>query len=330
MTPDSDRATDLLLPGLDGANPLAFLAALGTLRTLALGRLEWHPRMYWKPHRARWCPGLLLEATFPDGAAPDAVTEALIQHADKPQQMWTADLADAATETKSSWKDTLKFPVRGYRDFCLAARRQGDAGDRTMADYAAAWGADTVVQKDGKLDRVQRTFLDFTAGNQKLRSMIAKVIASCTAADLRQTLFAGMNYQAGATSLRWDPLDEKRQYALQAIDPTKTAKKQNPILADPGANRLAICAVPLLPLIPQARRAAQPGRAGGSQRAWRWPLWTYPATVDVVRCLLPMAESLMDPVPHGPLAARGIVQVYESNITMPSERYRCFSPAGAV
>jgi len=330
MSADNNRRTDLLLPGLDGANPLAFLAAVGALRALTLGRPEWHPRMYWKPHRGRWCPGLLLEATFPEGPAPDTVADALMQHADKPEQMWTSDLADAAVKTNSKWENTLKFPAPGYREFCLAARWQSDAGDRTMADYAAAWGTDAVVQNDKKLERVQRTFLDFTAGNQKFRSMLAEVVESCKETDLRQTLFAGMNYQVGATSLRWDPLDEKRQYALQAVDPTQTAKSKNPIVADPGANRLAICAVPLLPLIPQARRAAQPGRTGARQRAWRWPVWTRPANLDVVRCLLALEEILTDPVPHGPLTARGIVQVYESNITMPSGHYRCFSPAGAV
>lgn len=331
MSADNNRRTDLLLPGLDGANPLAFLAALGAMRTLTLGQPEWRPRMYWKPHRGRWCPGLLLEATFPEGAAPDTVADALMQHADKPEQMWTSDLADAAVKTNSKWENTLKFPARGYREFCLAARRQSERCDRTMADYAAAWGTDAVVQNDGKLQRVQRTFLDFTAGNQKFRSMIAKVVASCTAADLLHTLFTGMNYQAGTTSMRWDPLDEKRQYALQAIDPTQTAKSKNPILADLGANRLAICAVPLIPLIPQLRRAVQPGRTGARQRAWRWPVWTRPANLYVLRSLLAMEEIMTDPVPHGSLAARGIVQVYESNITMPTNLYyRCFSPARAV
>ena len=47
--------TGLLLGGLDGANPLAFLAALGTLRGLSIAwpqrvvRLSWEARDTWRP-----------------------------------------------------------------------------------------------------------------------------------------------------------------------------------------------------------------------------------------------------------------------------------------
>jgi hypothetical protein len=48
----------LLLYGLDGSNPLAFLAALGTLRSLSLLWPEERVRLAWKIHEGAFRPML--------------------------------------------------------------------------------------------------------------------------------------------------------------------------------------------------------------------------------------------------------------------------------
>ena len=54
MTSPTSTTTDgLLLPGLDGGNPLGFLAALGTLRTLGPSFC-----MTWVPAAGNWVPRL--------------------------------------------------------------------------------------------------------------------------------------------------------------------------------------------------------------------------------------------------------------------------------
>jgi hypothetical protein len=121
-------------------------------------------------------------------------------------------------------------------------------------------------------------------------------------------------------------LDEKRQYALQAVDPTNNAK--NPPVADPGANFLAVEALPLFPLTPN-RWASQPGfdREG---RAWNWPIWEYPLRLDTIRSLLGLRVDAVDEWPSRQRHALGVVAVFESRIVQPSGRYRCFSPARTI
>ncbi len=50
----------LLLAGLDGSNPLAFLAALGTLRALSLAWPDRNVKMAWTQHSAAWRPVIVL------------------------------------------------------------------------------------------------------------------------------------------------------------------------------------------------------------------------------------------------------------------------------
>ncbi|MGH9482148.1 MAG: type I-G CRISPR-associated protein, Cas3-extension family, partial [Terriglobales bacterium] len=49
---------DVALPGLDGGNPLAFLAALGTHRTAARTWTEQNITMSWAAHNGSWSPCL--------------------------------------------------------------------------------------------------------------------------------------------------------------------------------------------------------------------------------------------------------------------------------
>src|SRR5688572_17667633 len=46
----------ILLKGLDGSNPLAFLAALGTLRTLTIALPGESVKMNWEQHEGAWRP----------------------------------------------------------------------------------------------------------------------------------------------------------------------------------------------------------------------------------------------------------------------------------
>ncbi len=58
MTAEQHSNDGLLLVGLDGSNPLAFLAALGTLRTLTQAWPERHVSMSWEMSEGAWRPRL--------------------------------------------------------------------------------------------------------------------------------------------------------------------------------------------------------------------------------------------------------------------------------
>lgn len=326
MTVQTSDADSLLLRGLDGSNPLAFLAALGTLRVLTTGWPEREVRMGWKECGSAWRPYLLI--------SPPATREEVVEILDekvaqfdamfpKPLLVQTEELSPKNKKGEPKWRDKLRFPyqvfVTVFRTLVVAT----DSRDRCLLDFGAAWGADAVKEEVDKQTVVTRTQFDFTAGQQALIGMIRDLRTTSSQDDLDRCLFVTWLYPSGATSLRWDPMDEKRQYALQAIDPQDG--NNNPIRSEPGANLLAVEGLPFFPLVPTVGGVSQTGFDRSSDsRSWTWPIWCYPVSIDVVRSLLTLPTSLE--FDH----ERGIVQRYRSRIVQPSGSYRCFTPAEAV
>jgi CRISPR-associated endonuclease/helicase Cas3 len=309
---------------LDGANPLAFLAALGTLRVLTRVYPEYNPRLSWELRLGAWRPLLWTDQPLDEERICDALCKAGLNIA----TMFTEDLLAATISVspknkkgEASWKDKLKFPVDHFRPFCRAASDSRSPS----AEFAAAWAGETASSVEDGNQLAFRTRFDFTAGQQAFIGMLRELKETCTAADLQRSLFTGWRYSTAAVSMRWDTQDEKRQYALQAVDPQNAGK--NSPMADLGANFLAVEALPLFPLVPN-RNAGQAGFDGkGSGRSWSWPIWMHPIGLDVVRSLL--AVPITD-TNEWPLARRrdiGISTVFQSRIVMPSGRYRCFTPA---
>jgi len=311
------------LDALDGANPLAFLAALGTLRVLTRVLPEYDPRLSWEQRLGAWRP--LLWTAEPLGEA--RICEALCKNGVDIAAMFSEDLladtVSASPKNKKgevSWKDKLKFPVGPFRDFCRAASDSLSASP----EFAAAWAGETATNIEDGQDLALRTRFDFTAGQQAFVGMLRELKESCNAPDLQRSLFTGWRYSTTAVSMRWDTQDEKRQYALQSSDPTKSS---NPPIADRGANFLAVEALPLFPLVPN-RGAGQAGFEGkGNDRCWSWPIWTYPVGLDIVRSLLTVPLTDSDEWPGTSRREIGVSAVFQSRIVMPSGRYRCFTPA---
>lgn len=325
--PVPKKPIPLMLDALDGSNPLAFLAALGALRVLTRVFPEHDLRLSWDQRLGAWRP--LLWTMRPLDEA--TILTALHENGLKLDTMFSPELlaASEAASPKNNkgearWKDKLLFPIDAFRQFCVAA----SASPSASADYAATWAGETVAMGEEGGELARRTRFDFTAGQQAFIRMLSELRGSCTPADLRHSLFAGWRYSATAVSMRWDTQDEKRQYALQAVDPTNGSK--NPPLADPGANFLAVEALPLFPLVPD-RRASQPGFDRDAEgRRWRWPIWTGPLGLDAIRSLLalPLADSEEWPTPHR--RALCVSTVFQSAIVQPSGRYRCFTPARSL
>jgi len=325
---DTSHDNGLLLKGLDGSNPASFLASLGTLRTLCAALPDRKISMGWTKHMGAWRPKLCSQGKI----SPDQVVQVLHENAPGPDDFFPSELLASSRKARENWDGALKFPCDAYRSFCQTTAAQGVPDDRTRVDAAAAFCADGCVEIDHKISRAQRTPFDFTAGQQSLLNMMATVVSQTDEAAIHRTLFKGPDYDATAMSLRWDPLNEKRQYALQAIDPTKTGRNENPILADRGTNRLAMVGVLMLPLIPTGNRAAPPGFTDDRNRPyWAWPIWEPSISRDVASGLLSVfAREHRSPNGRQLLRDRGVIQVYRSWITQPSGRYRCFTPAEAI
>ncbi|HLG99668.1 MAG TPA: type I-U CRISPR-associated helicase/endonuclease Cas3 [Bryobacteraceae bacterium] len=326
--PQSSRAAlsrtehRIALDALDCANPLAFLAALGALRVLTRVLPEYSPRLSWEQRVGAWRPVLWTSEPL-DKAR---ICEALSKNGLDIMTMFSDDLLSAAVAAspknkkgEASWKDKLKFPVGPFRVFC---RAMSDSRS-VSAEFAAAWAGETELTPENV---ALRTRFDFTAGQQAFAGMLRELKDKCDVRDLQRSLFTGWRYSTGV-SMRWDTQDEKRQYALQSSDPTKSS---NPPTAERGANFLAVEALPLFPVVPN-RGADQAGFEGkGDGRCWSWPAWTYPIGLDVIRSLL--AVPLTNSTVWSEASRRevGVAAVFQSRIVMPSGRYRCFTPARNV
>jgi hypothetical protein len=293
-------ANDILLPGIDGANPLGFLAALGSLRTLA-DETE-SIRLYWTKHANAWRPVL----TMPAPIEPDALIERL-----------AAALARRANENAFTLADNPSVPLEVFRAYAQQAVQAAWNGDRTWADFAAAFAGEfPPSDKDDKVpDTALRTMSG--AGHQHFIKFMRNFIEQTQSDHLRKALFETWRYDDPVQNmtLRWDPADDSR-YALRWSDPSGDPDRKS-IGSMWGANRLAVEALPLFPTLPTRRQLETTGfhTEGARRTHWTWPIWDKPVGLYTIRSLLDMADvyrSNRPGVQSQGLGARGITEVYRS------------------
>lgn len=302
---------EFLFEGLDGANPLAYLAALGALRTTALTWPERNARLNWTSATGGWRPYLRLE----DELDRDELLTAL-----------EVTLRDKSGQTAFTLADDLTIPCPAYKAAATSAVADAVAGDRRHADFLAAFGSEAVEseangKKTGQIaDTAFRTMSG--AGHQHFLGFMRELAGVTEAENLRRALFEAWRYTDPGPSMRWDPSDDRR-YALRWLqpsgDPAKTVR---------GANRLAIEALPLLPTAPVRQRLETTGftQRKGRGSVWTWPIWTEPANLDVVRSLMTLPELQKDAPDRLALTAMGIAEIYRSQ-RITQGKYRNFTPA---
>lgn len=300
-----------VLGGLDGANPLAYLAALGTLRVVteagaAPARLLWRDEGRWRP---------VLE--LPDDAPPaiELVMRDLVS--------WkaAAELSLVYEKGKAAVRDLKPKPAR-FRRFLEQAASTVPA--RRWSDFAASYGSDFVRDGNGN---VKPTAFHFTAGQQSFLDMVAQLAEGVTEEHLREALFGPWQYTSTLPVLRWDTGGE-RLYALLASNPA--ADKANGV---PGADWLAFQALPLFPCFPRAtlggsvRLVTTCFKGSGKEYVFRWPVWHASASLDAARSLLAFASDALDAAER---RSRGIAAVFESRVRRSDHGYGTFGAATAV
>jgi hypothetical protein len=296
------------LIGLDGSNPLAFLASLGALRGMTLAMAQPPPRLSWRALNGALRPILHSGADLETDALCDSLQEQLQRAAGNPALAFAADLS-----------------VKGaaFRAVAARARDECKREDSTGADYVAAFGCEAITDpKTGNiLDTALRTMSG--AGHQHFLAFMRQLLAETTAEELHAAIFQRWTYSDPGPSLRWDPADDRR-YALRWAEPSG-----DPIRTVRGANALAVLGLPLLP--------TQPGSHGLGTTAFSqvrrqgtfltWPIWADPIPLDVVRSLLAIKElqGFEEGQPaREELARRGIIEVFRSQ-RITQGKYRNFA-----
>lgn len=304
--------TDWHLQGLDGGNPLAFLAALGTLRSVSLAWPDQRMLIRWDPSGGTWRPRLETAGELPRDALIPALHEHLRRMAGHPAFTFSKDLTLDAAQ---------------FREVALQAQVRTEYGDNCFADFVTAFASEVLVEgKGAKPAQIQDTALRTMsgAGHQHFVAFMAQLAEETTESHLTEALFLPWRYSDPGPSLRWDPTDDRR-YALRWGEPSG-----DPVRTVRGANRLAVEGLPLLPVMPVGRSLQT---TGFSQRRgevrWTWPIWEGSLDLDTVRSLLALRELQQSRPPREQLRAMGVVEIYRS-MRITQGKYRNFTPAMPV
>ena len=304
----NEPAPGLLLNGLDGGNPLGFLAAVGVLRVATGADSPSNWRVRWESAGGRWSPVLTGDTRITADGLIELLMPTLIEMKDDPSFGFAKDLT---------------INCREFREVAQSAFDTADLTDRHYADFIAAFGCDShpISAKDPRIqDTALRTMSG--AGHQHFIGSMRELVEETDAAHLRASLFEPWQYADPKPSLRWDPVDDRR-YALRWRAPSG-----DPVRTMRGANRLAVEALPLFPTAPGERRLQTTGfsQRRGQGVLFTWPIWEGPLNIDTLRSLLGMAE-LQEPRPDRKiLRARGVVEIYRSQ-RITEGKYRNFTPA---
>ena len=303
----------LLLEGLDAGNPLGFLAALGVLALSQAIAAE--PRLAWRQAQGGWRPQL-------SGCGSD--DEAL-----------AAQLFEALRNTSSTpftIDKKLPFSHAVYREALHRAAECAEPGSRRNADLLAAFGSDAHQDDKGYfVDTALRMVRSGDAAGQGLPAYAEAIRNNTDSNDLYRVLFHTWDYQDDDFSLRWDPAEDQR-YALRWHDPSQQSNKKYGLRTMRGANALALEGLALLPVQPKTNGIATTGfkKLDRGGEAFTWPIWSFPATIDLVRSLLTLEEIHQSQPNRCNLHRRGIVEIYRSERIFQNQYYKNFSPAGPV
>lgn len=286
--------TRLALKALDGSNPLAFLAAVGTLRLAHSRAPKSNLRLCW--------------------TRIDGIWRALIETPAGDENEFCAQLEKAPwapVEEFSALGANLTVAPETFRKFVRSGYRllqEGDDPSRgRTADFAASFGCEVCF--DSKKDQIRYTDLCFItgSGHQDFLGTAAALAQRTTADHLHDALFGAWRRERGL-SMRWDPADIS-EYALQWTNPSMEGAS-----AVWGACRLAFEALPCFPTMPVDGDLKTTGfRKGRGKDEFTWPIWTEPLNLDCVRSLLAWRR-LQDEVPDRyRILAMGISQVFRSD-----------------
>lgn len=292
---------ELVLAGLDGSNPLGFLAGLG-----ALVVLDASPDDDSRDKAAlRWTTDGTWRALLRGASSSAVLIEKVIADRDLLRQEPILELryTKGGDEGAKEAHD-LKPPPNVLRQRLREFVRESSPSSRRSLDYAAAFFSEIAV--DGK-GNIKPTALHFTAGQQEFLKMVTDLRDGLERANIEEALFGPWRYECELPVMGWDS-SAARDWALRASDPSKDKKT-----GVPGADWLAFRGLQLLSTAPDGDEIVTPGVSGGWKHGTlEWPLWSVPIGVGTARSLLSTAN--LARLDARQRAARGISFVFRSEI----------------
>jgi CRISPR-associated endonuclease/helicase Cas3 len=295
---------ELRLPGIDGANPLGFLAALGTLIVIDQAtRKDDQPSWLTGDIRLAWGTGIspqmpaLYFSTAPP--TPQEFTEQLAQLLVRKVKLHPSELVVSMLRNGIS--------KGAIRDFSLirAQMKIPLEVDRHQYDWVNALSCESAIKDDSQLQTVRRDYLPRN---------LSKIMELTKSEHLFRTLFAPWDFADPLKnqSLHWEP-SEDRRHAYQWYEPSRDRTRNNRggML---GANRLAFEAWPLLPSFPAPDPSLVSTRGFKGTKPdntfLTWPLWPSPHGVDAIASLLSLPEVQCEKPNSNNLRAYGCAKAF--------------------
>ncbi len=309
--------SELHFPGLSASNMLGYLAALGLLRASTLAWPSAHFKMRWELSEGIWSPILSSGSAFDKTGFSKKLAEFL---------------KNAGQLSALNMTDDLTLTIEEFREKQMKIVDVANQEQREDADFISALGSDVVQSTlNGKptgqiADTAFRTMSG--AGHQHFLGTMRTFITDTTPRHLEKALFETWDYgdPLEKHSMRWDPMDDIR-YALRWDNPSGDRQRKSSGSMW-GANRLAIEALPLFPVVSVRHKLETRGfyepRKG--RAIFSWPVWEPAIGLDCIRSLLASEELQMETPNRKSLAARGVMEIYRSE-RITQGKYRNFTPA---
>lgn len=281
----------LIFSGIEGSNPLGFLAAVGAWR---LSSFLWGDRV-----QLRW---LGLRGWRPEITGVPAAGQSEFCLALSTQAPW------APLDLFEPLGKNLTVTPEIFGPVARAAAAAATCNDRRAADFAAAFGCDVLA--DANSGRIRYTDLCFItgSGHQDFLGTANRLQASAGDQHLREALFGPWKYRDRSLSLRWDPEDAK-EYALQWDNPGPEG-----VSSVWGANRLAFEALPLFPAVATRRTRSGVRTTGfetrGRAHEFTWPIWHTWIGIDTASALFACADLQQAEPDRQALQAAGVAEIF--------------------
>lgn len=297
------------LPGVDGSNPLGFLAALGLLRVVPRAKLGFSGDGSFRA---------FLDEFDKSKSDLAALVAADARSSEDPNAPWRFTYTKAATKKQGPQEVAdLKPPPDVFKQFLATCIKSWLMGNEEAAAYAASYGTDVAV--DGK-GNTKPTAFHFTAAQQTFLGAVEIIRASVNEKWVMTSLFAGHGEQPGS-NLRWDPGAE-RNWALMASNPSGDGTR-----VDAPLEWLAFRGLPLLPSFPHGMRIITTGVSGrGDDMTFTWPVWSIPASLQTIRSTLQLDWSGA----ARERSARGVFAICSSGIRRTSQGFGNFGPSSVT
>jgi hypothetical protein len=308
------KRNEFSLDGLRANDPLAFLAAVGTVRALDSAETTERPKLSWTRAGSNWTPTLHVEKELSREQLLEILTEYLTDNQDALRYTMSND--PSTQKSKLSNLDPEEFQelletveLRSENEQALAAYgTDAFTNHSEIAEFSPREQGTAVT----RLDIVEFSGpLCFLKGQRRL-------VEETTRSKLRETLFELWEFSddaSGHRTMRWSPTDAKRG-AYTGVDPTNLDSQ-----TVHGANRLAIEGSRLYTVIPHAAGSETVGfvQLETGEHVFQYPIWSAPVGVRTIQTLLVHPELMSgDPAPE---QVQGIEKVLRAEVEV-NDRYR--------